>query len=164
MIYGDVALVENPSSEELAYIAKDSAKLFKKLTGKEPKVALLSYSTYGSADSEMTRKVRDATLLARKVAPEYEFDGEMQFDAALIPEIAMKKAPESKVAGYANVLIFPNLDAGNIGYKITERMGGARAYPITLGLAKPVNDMSRGCSFEDIVGVIAITAVQAQEG
>jgi phosphate acetyltransferase len=162
MIYGDVALNENPSAEELAYIAVGAAKTFENLTGEPSRTALLSYSTKGSAKSDLTEKVVQATQLAKEMAPDFEIDGELQFDAAVIPEIGEKKAPGSKVAGHANVLIFPDLQAGNITYKVTERMGGATAYPITLGLAKPVSDMSRGCSARDILGVVAITVVQTQ--
>lgn len=163
LLYGDTALNEDPNAEELAEIAVASAKTFKQLVGVEPKVAILSYSTFGSASSPLVEKVIEATGLAKIKAPQVTIEGELQLDAALISEIAMKKAPKSKVAGKANVLIFPDLNAGNIGYKMTERLAGASALgAITQGLAKPINDMSRGCSPEDIAGVIAITAVQAQ--
>lgn len=162
-IYGDCGLVENPNADELSEIALSSAKSFKTLVQVEPKVAMLSYSTYGSAKSELTEKVVQATMLAKEKAPELHLDGELQADAAIIPSIGKSKAPDSKIAGQANVLIFPDLNAGNIAYKLTQRLAKAEAYgPITQGIAKPVNDLSRGCSAEDIVGVVAITAVQAQ--
>lgn len=162
-IYADSGLVENPSAEELAEIAIASAESFKILVGEEPKVAMLSYSTYGSAKSELTEKVILATKLAKQKAPDIILDGELQGDAALVPSVGRSKAPGSPVAGQANVLIFPDLNSGNIAYKLTQRLAKAEAYgPITQGLAKPVNDLSRGCSAEDIVGVVAITAVQAQ--
>lgn len=162
-IYGDSGLVENPDSDQLSEIAISSAKSFKQLVGAEPKVAMLSYSTYGSAKSELTEKVIEATKLAKEKAPDLILDGELQVDAAIIPEIANSKAPGSLVAGKANVLIFPDLDAGNIGYKLTQRLAKAEAYgPLCQGIAMPVNDLSRGCSSDDIVGVVAITAVQAQ--
>lgn len=162
-IFGDCGLNSNPSSEELSEIAISSSKSFKQLVGKEPKVAMLSYSTHGSAKSELTNKVIQATNLLKEKEPNLQADGELQLDAAIIPEIAKSKAPKSNVAGKANVLIFPNLDAGNIGYKLVQRLAKAEAYgPLCQGISKPVNDLSRGCSFEDIAGVIAITAVQAQ--
>ena len=124
---------------------------------------MLSYSSHGSAHSPLTEKVIDATALLKKKIPELECDGELQLDAAIVPEIAKRKSPGSKVAGRANILVFPDLDAGNIGYKLVQRFGNAEAYgPLCQGIAKPVNDLSRGCSAEDIAGVIAITAVQAQ--
>lgn len=162
-IYADCGLVENPDAEQLSEIAIASAKSFKTLVQEEPKVAMLSYSSYGSAKSELTEKVITATKLAKEKAPDVAIDGELQGDAALVPAIAKTKAPESNVAGKANVLIFPDLNCGNIVYKLTERLAKAEAYgPITQGIAKPVNDLSRGCSAEDIVGVVAITAIQAQ--
>lgn len=162
-VFGDCGLVENPNAEDLSEIAIASAKSFKALVNSEPKVAMLSYSTYGSANSELTQKVREATRLAKEKSPELLLDGEMQADAALVPSVGKSKAPESKTAGEANVLIFPDLNAGNIGYKLVQRLAKAEAYgPITQGIARPVNDLSRGCSAEDIVGVVAITAVQAQ--
>ena len=163
-IFGDSGLNENPTEDELSEIAISSSKSFKKLVGKEPKVAMLSYSTHGSAHSELTEKVISATKLVKEKEPDLIVDGELQLDAAIIPEVAKMKAPESKVKGEANVLIFPDLDAGNIGYKLVQRLAKAEAYgPLCQGIAKPVNDLSRGCSSKDIAGVIAITAVQAQE-
>ncbi len=162
-IFSDSGLNQNPNSEELSEIAISSAKSFEQLVGKEPKVAMLSYSTYGSAKSDLTQKVIDATKLVKEKQPNLLVDGELQFDAAIIPEIAKSKAPGSKVAGYANTMIFPDLNAGNIGYKLVQRLAKAEAYgPLCQGIAKPVNDLSRGCSSLDIVGVVAITAVQAQ--
>ena len=163
-IYGDCGLVENPDADQLSEIALASANSFKLLVQDEPQVAMLSYSTYGSAKSELTEKVIKATQLAKEKAPNLALDGELQADAALVQAIAKSKAPSSKVAGKANVLIFPDLNCGNIAYKLTERLAKAEAYgPITQGIAKPVNDLSRGCCAEDIVGVAAITAVQAQK-
>ncbi|NLU31707.1 MAG: phosphate acetyltransferase [Clostridiaceae bacterium] len=162
-LYADSGLVENPNAEELAEIAITSAATFKNLVEAEPKVAMLSYSSYGSARSELTEKVIEATKIAKERAPEYLIDGELQVDAAIIPEIAKSKAPGSPLKGQANVLIFPDLNAGNIAYKLSQRLAKAEAYgPVTQGIAKPVNDLSRGCSAEDIAGVVAITAVQAQ--
>ena len=163
-LFSDCGLNQNPNSEELSEIAISTAKSFKQILGKEPKVAMLSYSTMGSAKAEEVDKVRIATELAKEKAPELAIDGEMQFDAAIVPAIAKSKAPESKVAGRANTMIFPDLQAGNIGYKLVERLAKAEAYgPICQGMAKPVNDLSRGCKAEDIVGVVAITCVQAQQ-
>lgn len=163
-IYGDCGLVENPDADQLSEIALASAISFKQLVQSEPQVAMLSYSSYGSAKSELTEKVVRATQLAKEKAPDLALDGELQADAALVQTIAKSKAPGSKVAGKANVLIFPDLNCGNIAYKLTERLAKAEAYgPITQGIAKPVNDLSRGCCAEDIVGVAAITAVQAQK-
>lgn len=162
-IYADSGLNQNPTEDELSEIAISSAKSFENLVQSEPKVAMLSYSTYGSAKSELTEKVIEATRLVKEKSPNLLVDGELQVDAAIIPEIAKSKAPGSPIKGNANVLIFPDLDAGNIGYKLTQRLAKAEAYgPLCQGIAKPVNDLSRGCSAEDIVGVVAITAVQAQ--
>ncbi len=162
-IYGDSGLVENPNADELSEIAISSAKSFENLVGSEPKVAMLSYSTYGSAKSELTEKVIEATKLVKEKNPDLLVDGELQVDAAIIPEVSKSKAPGSPLEGNANVLIFPDLNAGNIGYKLTQRLAKAEAYgPLCQGIAKPVNDLSRGCSADDIVGVVAITAVQAQ--
>ena len=163
-IFGDSGLVENPTADELSEIAISSSKSFEQLTGKESKVAMLSYSTYGSAHSELTEKVVEATKLLKEKMPNLVCDGELQLDAAIIPEINASKAPGSPLKGEANTLIFPNLDAGNIGYKLVQRLAKAEAYgPLCQGIAKPVNDLSRGCNSDDIVGVVAITAVQAQE-
>lgn len=164
-IYSDCGMNENPNAEQLSDIAVISEKSFKELVNKDgiARIAMLSYSTFGSAHSELTEKVVEATKLAKEKAPDLFIDGEMQLDAAIIPEVAKLKAPESKVAGKANILIFPDLNAGNIGYKLTQRLGHAEAYgPLLQGLDKPVNDLSRGCSAEDVAGVVAITCVQAQ--
>ena len=162
-IFADSGLNPNPNPEELADIAISSAKSFESLVGAKAKVAMLSYSTYGSAKSELTQKVIEATNIAKQKAPEILIDGELQLDAAIVPEVQKLKAPTSRLNGSANVLIFPDLDAGNIGYKLAQRLAKAEAYgPLCQGIAKPVNDLSRGCSTDDIVGVIAITAVQAQ--
>ena len=163
IIFGDYGLNEKPYEEALSEIAISSSKSFKQLVGKEPKVAMLSYSTYGSAKSELTEKVINATKKVKEKMPELLVDGELQLDAAIVPEVAKMKAPGSPIQGNANVLIFPDLDAGNIGYKLVQRLGKAEAYgPLCQGIAKPVNDLSRGCSSKDIAGVVAITAVQAQ--
>ena len=163
-VFGDCGLVENPSADDLSEIAISSSKSFNKLTGKESKVAMLSYSTYGSAHSELTEKVVSATQLLKEKAPELMCDGELQLDAAIVPEIAKSKAPNGTLNGTANTLIFPDLNAGNIGYKLVQRFAKAEAYgPLCQGIAKPVNDLSRGCSADDIVGVVAITSVQASE-
>ena len=162
-IFGDAGLNENPNPDQLSEIAISSSKSFEQLVQKEPKVAMLSYSSHGSAHSELTEKVIEATKLLKEKEPNLIADGELQLDAAIIPEVAASKTPTSPLKGEANVLIFPNLDAGNIGYKLVQRLGKAEAYgPLCQGIAKPVNDLSRGCSAEDIAGVIAITAVQAQ--
>ncbi len=163
-IYSDCGLNENPTSEQLAEIAIMSAKTAKKIAGLEPRVAMLSFSTKGSAKHADVEKVAAAFALAKEKAPELAIDGELQLDAALVPSVAKSKAPGSKVAGHANVLIFPDLDAGNIGYKLTERLGGFQAVgPVCQGFAKPLNDLSRGCKWEDIVATIAITVLQTQE-
>jgi phosphate acetyltransferase len=160
LTYGDCAVVPYPDASQLAYIAVDSADTHKALTGDEPLVAMLSFSTMGSARHERVDLVIDALKLARKLRPELMIDGELQFDAAWLPEVAARKAPDSDVAGKANVLIFPNIDAGNIAYKISERLGGATATgPIIQGLAKPMNDLSRGCSWQDIVNTTCVAAV-----
>ncbi len=162
-IFSDSGLNENPDSEALSEIAISSSKSFEQLVGKQAKVAMLSYSTYGSAKSELTDKVIKATELVKEKAPNLVVDGELQLDAAIIPEIAESKAHGSPVAGKANTLIFPDLNAGNIGYKLVQRLAKAEAYgPLCQGIAKPVNDLSRGCNSTDIEGVVAITAVQAQ--
>ena len=162
-VFGDCGLNENPTAEQLAEIANSSSQSFKQLVGKEAKVAMLSYSTMGSAKSELTQKVIDATNIVKENYPEIKVDGEMQLDAAIVPSVGKSKAPNSEIAGCANTLIFPDLNAGNIGYKLTQRLAKAEAYgPLCQGIARPVNDLSRGCSAEDIAGVVAITAVQAQ--
>ena len=162
-VFGDCGLNQNPTSEELAAIAVSSAESFKMLVGKEPKVAMLSHSSMGSAKHADVDKVVEAVKIAKETAPELMLDGEVQLDAAIVPSVGASKAPNSQVAGQANVLIFPDLDAGNIGYKLVQRLAKAEAYgPMTQGIAAPVNDLSRGCSASDIVGVTAITAVQCQ--
>ncbi|MGF7145728.1 phosphate acetyltransferase [Anaerotaenia torta] len=161
-LFSDSGLVQNPNAEELAAIAGSSAKSFAALVGQEPVVAMLSHSTKGSASHPDVDKVAEATRIAKELYPDVKIDGEFQLDAAIVPSVGASKAPGSDIAGKANVLIFPDLDAGNIGYKLAQRLAKAEAYgPITQGIAKPVNDLSRGCSADDIVGVIAITAVQA---
>jgi phosphate acetyltransferase len=165
LVYSDCVVVPCPTAEELASIAVSAAETAHVLCGiEEPKVALLSFSTKGSAKHELVTKVQEATRLAHEMAPDLALDGEMQFDAAIIPEIGASKAKGSPVAGHANVLIFPDLQAGNIGYKITQRIGGAECFAVLQGLARPCNDLSRGCSVEDIVNTVAMTAVQAQVG
>lgn len=162
-VFSDAGLVPNPNAEELAAIAASSAQSFKSLVNEEPIVGMLSFSTKGSASHPDVDKVKEATKLAIEANPNLLIDGEFQLDAAIVPSVGKSKAPDSKIAGKANVLIFPDLDAGNIGYKLTQRLAKAEAYgPVTQGIAKPVNDLSRGCSADDIVGVVAITAVQAQ--
>ncbi len=165
MIFTDCGLNENPDSEALSDIAIASSKSFNELINSSaiPKIAMLSYSTKGSAKSELTEKVINATNLVKEKCSSLLVDGELQLDAAIIPEVAKLKAPESNVAGNANILVFPDLNSGNIGYKLTQRFGHAQAYgPLCQGLAKPVNDLSRGCSSNDVAGIVAITAVQAQ--
>ena len=163
-IFGDSGLVENPTADELSEIAISSSKSFKTLTGAEPKVAMLSYSTYGSAKSELTQKVIEATKLLKDKSPSLLCDGELQLDAAIVPEIAKSKAPNSPLKGNANTLIFPDLNSGNIGYKLVQRLAKAEAYgPLCQGISKPVNDLSRGCNSDDIAGVVAITCVQASQ-
>ncbi|MDR1016083.1 MAG: phosphate acetyltransferase [Coriobacteriales bacterium] len=162
-IFADSGLVEQPDSSELAEIALASARSCRNLLEVEPKVAMLSYSTKGSAHSDAVDKVIAATGRAQEKAPELALDGELQLDAAIVGSVGASKAPGSNVAGQANTLIFPDLGAGNIGYKLVQRLAKAEAYgPITQGIAAPVNDLSRGCSADDIVGVVAITCVQAQ--
>ncbi|MBE7031157.1 MAG: phosphate acetyltransferase [Ruminococcaceae bacterium] len=162
-IYADSGLNENPDADAVSEIAISSAKSFRDLVEAEPKVAMLSYSTYGSAKSELVDKMQLATKLAKEKRPDIKLDGELQADAAIIKEVGKSKAPDSDIAGEANVLVFPDLNSGNIAYKLTQRLANAEAYgPVTQGIRKPVNDLSRGCSAEDIVGVAAITCVQAQ--
>ena len=163
-VFADCGLNEEPNPEALSEIAISSSKSFEQLVGEQAKVAMLSYSTYGSAHSASTEKVIEATKLVKEKEPDLMVDGEMQLDAAIIPEVAVSKAKGSPVAGNANVLVFPDLGAGNIGYKLVQRLAKAEAYgPLCQGIAKPVNDLSRGCSAKDVAGVVAITAVQAQE-
>lgn len=162
-LFADCGLNQDPTAEELAAIADSSAKSFKTLVGAKPIIAMLSHSTKGSATHPLVDKVTEATRIANEQYPHLTLDGELQPDAALVPHIARSKAPDSEIAGKANVLIFPNLDCGNIGYKLVQRLAKADAYgPMLQGISKPVNDLSRGCSWEDIVGVVALTAVQAQ--
>lgn len=163
LIFADCGLNIDPNAEELSEIALATANTWKQFMTDEPKVAMLSFSTKGSAKGEVPTKVQEATELAHQKAPELALDGDLQLDAALVQTVADLKAPGSTVAGKANILVFPDLEAGNIGYKLVQRFAGAEAYgPILQGIAKPVNDLSRGCSAEDIVGVVAITAVQTQ--
>lgn len=162
-VFGDCGLNQNPNPEELAAIAISSAESFKQLVGAEPRVAMLSHSSKGSAKHDDVTKVVEAVKIAKEEAPDLMLDGELQLDAAIVPSVGASKAPGSPVAGKANVLIFPDLDAGNIGYKLVQRLAKAEAYgPMTQGIAAPVNDLSRGCSAKDIEGVVAITAVQCQ--
>ncbi|MBR5155706.1 MAG: phosphate acetyltransferase [Clostridia bacterium] len=162
-VFADSGLVQNPNPEELAAIAACSAESFELLVQEEAVVAMLSHSTMGSAKHDDVTKVVEATRICKENNPELKVDGELQLDAAIVPEIGESKAPGSSVAGHANVLVFPDLDAGNIGYKLAQRLAKAEAYgPVTQGIAMPINDLSRGCSADDIVGVVAITCVQAQ--
>jgi len=164
MLMGDCAINPAPAPAKLALIAISTAKMAKALCGMDPKVAMLSFSTFGSAEHESIDKVRDAVRIAKERAPELAIEGEMQADAALVPEIGNRKAPDSKVAGKANVLIFPDLQSANIGYKLVQRLCGAEAIgPILQGFAKPVNDLSRGATVNDIVNLAAVTGLQADE-
>lgn len=163
LVYADCVVMPNPTAEELAHIAVSAAETARTLCGiEEPRVALLSFSTKGSAKHELVTKVQEATEIAHQIAPSLLLDGELQLDAALVPEIADSKAKGSPIGGKANVLIFPDLQAGNIAYKITQRIAGADCFAVLQGLAKPCNDLSRGCSVDDIVNTVAMTAVQAQ--
>ncbi len=162
LLFADCAVNPNPNAEELAQIAVSTAETARTIAGIEPRVAMLSFSTKGSAKHENVDKVTAALAIAKELAPDLEIDGELQADAALIPSVGEKKAPGSKVAGHANVLVFPDLQAGNIGYKLVERFSGADAVgPILQGIAAPVNDLSRGCKVQDIVQMVVITANQA---
>ena len=164
LIYADCALIPNPDAKTLADIAITTAHSAQQIIGLEPKIAMLSFSTKGSAKHELVYKVREATRITREKAPELQIDGEMQVDAALIPAIGARKAPGSPMAGKANILIFPDLNAGNIAYKLTQRLAGAIAFgPIMQGFAKPINDLSRGCSANDIANMVAMTSVMAQQ-
>lgn len=163
-IFADSGLNEDPDADAVSEIAISSAASFRQLVGAEPRVAMLSYSTYGSAKSPLVDKMQEATRLAKEKRPDLKLDGELQLDAAIVPSVGASKAPESDIAGSANVLVFPNLDAGNIGYKLAQRLAKAEAYgPVLQGIKKPVNDLSRGCTAADIAGVVAITCVQAQD-
>ena len=163
LLFADCALNQNPNPAELACIAGDSAKSYNAFIGKEARVAMLSHSTMGSAKHADVTKVVDAVKIAKEKYPDLKLDGEIQLDAAIVKEVGELKAPNSTVAGKANVLVFPDIDAGNIGYKLVQRFGNAEAFgPILQGIAKPVNDLSRGCSANDIVAVIAMTAFEAQ--
>ena len=162
LLFADCAVMPNPTAEELASIALASAQTARSLVGVEPRVAMLSFSTKGSAEHEMIDKVREATRIARELNPALLIDGELQADAALVPSVGSSKAPGSAIAGKANVLVFPTLEAGNIGYKLVQRPGNAEAVgPVLQGMAAPVNDLSRGCSVNDIYNMVAITANQA---
>ncbi|MCL3780892.1 phosphate acetyltransferase [Prolixibacteraceae bacterium JC049] len=164
LVFSDCAVMPDPNEQQLAEIAVTTAKTAKAIVGMEPRVAMLSFSTKGSAKHELVDKVQNATQIAKEMAPDVMVDGEMQLDAALVPEVGALKAPESPVAGKANVLVFPGLEAGNIGYKLVQRLAGAEAVgPVLQGMAAPINDLSRGCSVEDIVNMVAITANQASE-
>ena len=163
LLFSDCAVNPNPTAEQLASIAIATAETAKNLCKMDPKVAMLSFSTMGSADHELVDKVRVATERAKELRPDLDIDGELQLDAAIVPKVASQKAPNSNVAGKANVLVFPDLQAGNIGYKLVQRFANAEAIgPVCQGFAKPITDLSRGCSTEDIVNVVALTAVQAQ--
>lgn len=162
-IYADAGLNPNPDPEELASIAFAAADIAEVLTGMEPRIAMLSFSTKGSADDPTVTKVQEATRIAKEQRPDLLLDGELQVDAAIVPSVAARKCPDSPLKGYSNILIFPDLDAGNIAYKLTERLAKAMALgPLSMGLARPVNDLSRGCNADDIVNVVAITAIEAQ--
>jgi phosphate acetyltransferase len=162
-VFTDCGLEQNPDAERLASIAISAAASYEAIVGGEARVAMLSHSSKGSAKHQDVDKVVEATRIAKELAPDIAIDGELQLDAAIVESVGASKAPGSKVAGRANVLVFPDLDSGNIGYKLVERLARAQAYgPVTQGIAAPVNDLSRGCSVDDIVGVVAITAVQAQ--
>ena len=163
MVFADCAVLPNPNAQELAQIAVATAGTARAIAGFEPRIAMLSFSTKGSAKHEMVDKVVEATKIAQEMAPDTQIDGELQSDAALIPSVANKKAPGSAVAGKANVLVFPSLEVGNIAYKLVQRIAHAEAIgPVLQGMAAPINDLSRGCSIDDIVNLVAITVCQAQ--
>ncbi len=163
MIFADCAVHPNPTAPELAQIAVETGKTTRAIVGMEPRIAMLSFSTKGSAKHEMVDKVVEATKLAQEMAPDMKIDGELQADAAIVPGVGAKKAPDSKIAGRANVLVFPTLEVGNIAYKLVQRLADAEAIgPILQGMAAPINDLSRGCSVSDIVNLVAITACQSQ--
>ncbi|MDE5944863.1 MAG: phosphate acetyltransferase [Rikenella sp.] len=163
MVFADCAVHPNPTAPELAQIAVETGKTTRAIVGMEPRIAMLSFSTKGSAKHEMVDKVVEATRLAQEMAPDMKIDGELQADAAIVPGVGAKKAPDSKIAGRANVLVFPTLEVGNIAYKLVQRLADAEAIgPILQGMAAPINDLSRGCSVSDIVNLVAITACQAQ--
>jgi phosphate acetyltransferase len=162
LVFADCAVMPDPNERELAEIAVTTAKTAKAIVGMEPRVAMLSFSTKGSAQHELVDKVVNATRIAKEMAPDLKIDGELQLDAALIPEVARLKAPDSEVAGRANILVFPGLEAANIGYKLVQRLAKAEAIgPVLQGMAAPINDLSRGCSVSDIVNMVAITSNQA---
>ena len=161
--YGDCGIIPYPTARQLTGIAISTSDLFKALFDKEPRVAMLSYSTKGSAKAESVETILKALSKVKEKRPDIKIDGELQLDSAIVPEVAERKCPESKVAGRANVLIFPNLDAGNISYKLSQRLGNAKAVgPIMLGLDKPCSDLSRGCDWEEVVNTTVVTAIRAQ--
>mgnify|MGYP003298416700 FL=1 len=162
LIFADCAVMPNPNAQELAQIAVSTARTARDIAGIEPRVAMLSFSTKGSAKNELVDKVVEATRLAQEMAPEFAIDGELQADAAIVPSVGASKAPGSQIAGHANTLVFPTLEVGNIAYKLVQRLAGAEAVgPVLQGIAAPVNDLSRGCSVDDIYKLVAITATQA---
>ncbi|MBR4070371.1 MAG: phosphotransacetylase, partial [Bacteroidaceae bacterium] len=162
LVFADCAVMPNPNAQELAQIAVSTARTARAIAAIEPRVAMLSFSTKGSAKNELVDKVVEATRLAQEMAPEFAIDGELQADAAIVPSVGSSKAPGSAIAGRANTLVFPTLEVGNIAYKLVQRLAGAEAVgPVLQGIAAPVNDLSRGCSVDDIYKLVAITATQA---